>query len=321
MRNIRWPSPGFACVSRRRLCDGIVILSGVDATQRTGPAGQPAVFAGGRRRSERLSRPRLLSRRDGQAGRRLWRPLTEPSPRVAKKLAAILARKYRLELRGIRAADDEAVSSDLDAGRGHHRLGDRLHDGQARSGFETARVCQIIYRTRVKLTDDRYHRILAAGDCQSVAGRPLLVPSEDPGMKLNTPQVESGLNEAADDCVDRLRHELFGIYGELPPKSARLHRPAPMNLPAPHRIRSSRRPARSGRRCGSFAPMAELLLSGSEKKGPTPSRKWGAKWNREGDVDVQRRHGDAGRYCSSTFAARPRPPRTHSDTRLPSAAL
>ena len=143
--------------------------------------------------------------------------LREPSPRVAKKLAAILTKKYHLELLGIRTAYDAASLSPSDLTLDVATIDWAIACPQEADAYsKDPPVCQIIYRVRVKLTDSRDGQILAVGDCQSVPTQPLLVSAEDPGMKINTPHVEAALRDAADNCVDRLRRELFGIYGESP---------------------------------------------------------------------------------------------------------
>lgn len=142
--------------------------------------------------------------------------LKDAAPRVGKTLAKALSKRFELAIHGIRMSDDTPlpVPSDLSLYVGTMDWAIDCTGGQEPAGEGDRSVaCEVIYRVAARLEDNRNNHIVAAGNCQTAVTRKLMSPDQDGSTKGNVSRIQGALVDAVDDCVDKLRHDPFGIYG------------------------------------------------------------------------------------------------------------
>jgi hypothetical protein len=131
----------------------------------------------------------------------------DPAQQVGDQLAMMLAKRYRLEVKGqtkSAAATAEQGRPDLTLSIQTSDWGIECHDPHTREN------CYVVYRASLELKDNRSGRLLAAGDCENTAADRVIVGTR----RVNVTLVVHAMEQAAEDCVDFFRTKLLGIYSK-----------------------------------------------------------------------------------------------------------
>ncbi len=124
--------------------------------------------------------------------------LRDPSRQLGNTLLQVLAKKYALHIQSAQTSDLSLTVSTV---------------AWALECDQTSSSCAVVYRGRILLMDNRSKSVLAAGDCQSAATGQIVLARQSGGLKVAIPRIRESFEDAATECADRFRRELFGFYG------------------------------------------------------------------------------------------------------------